>query len=125
MKRDVALKRELLDAVRQEAIAAVDPRGATRAAVAAAGIARARVLAVGKAAGAMADGAADALREVLPGSVATLPDGATAPRDARVEVRRASHPLPDERSRAAGEDALARVAERDVPWVLCVSGGAS
>ena len=115
---------ELLDEVRRRAIGRIDPEGATRSAVGRAGLARARVVAVGKAAGPMADGAAAALREVLPGSFATLPDGAPAPRTAGIETWRASHPLPDARSAAAGAEALGRVAD-GVPWILCLSGGAS
>jgi hydroxypyruvate reductase len=116
--------RELLEEVGRRAIGRIDPEGATRAAVRRAGIARARVLAVGKAAGPMADGAAAGLGEVLAGSFATVPDGAPAARAEGIETWRAGHPLPDARSAAAGAEALARVAD-GVPWILCVSGGAS
>ncbi|HEV8322079.1 MAG TPA: DUF4147 domain-containing protein [Myxococcota bacterium] len=122
--------RALLDEVWREALVAVDAHGATRAALqrwlgGAVPAEPVRVLAVGKAAGAMADGAAEALGgRVAPGSRATLPDGARAAQAPGVVTERAAHPLPDERSRRAGEAALACVQD-GAPWVLCLSGGAS
>lgn len=89
------------------------------------------LIAIGKAAGAMAQGAMAALGSQVEGGLVVLPDG-YLPRgfDAAghgLEVLQSAHPLPDERSLAAG----ARVADYVLALpgdaaVLClISGGAS
>jgi len=95
------------------------------------------IVAVGKAAPAMARGALAALGEWPAGTGAAAaagarvlvvaPDGVEAGRaldDPRVEVRRAAHPDPDRRSVAAARRAVERVAASDFVLAL-VSGGAS
>ncbi len=63
------------------------------------------VLALGKAAGAMTRGALDVLGDRVRGGLVVVPDG--APADvAPLEVLRAAHPVPDERSLRAGERLL-------------------
>jgi hydroxypyruvate reductase len=89
------------------------------------------VLAIGKAAGAMAQGAVDALAAQVAGGIVVLPDGhmphgfdAAA---CGLEVVYSSHPLPDERSLAAGErviDCITRL-PADAALLCLVSGGAS
>lgn len=94
----------------------------------------ARVLAVGKAASAMALGALAALGGAAEELLVVLPDGAPVSllrrkakaASARLRVRRAAHPLPDARSVRAAEACLA-FAERPREGTLyvLVSGGAS
>ncbi|MGD0526248.1 MAG: DUF4147 domain-containing protein [Polyangiaceae bacterium] len=89
------------------------------------GVRAGAIVAVGKAAPAMARGA---LRDGADGCACVLvvaPDGTEARlADARVELRRAAHPDPDARSVAAARRALAVVREADFVVAL-VSGGAS
>jgi len=105
-------------AIAREAIASIDLGARVRAAVAA--IAEPVVVAaVGKAAPAMARAALDALNVTR--AVVVAPDGTDA---LGLEVLRASHPIPDERSVAAA-GALLDVA-RGAPLLLAlISGGAS
>ena len=122
--------RATLEALFRDGLAAVDPEPATRRWA----LDRQRrthdvahhVLAIGKAAGAMARGfVAAGVAPVGRGLVVTR-DG-HAPGPPAFETRFAGHPLPDARSAAAGEAALAfaaRVPASDTLVVL-VSGGAS
>ena len=101
------------------ALASIDLRARLRAALI--GRTPRRVLAVGKAASAMLEGALAACTDSIQAALVVLPDDAPAPRDdARIRVMRASHPLPTARSVAAGEAALAFGAD-----LALVSGGAS
>lgn len=98
---------------------ALPPRPPTRA--------RVRVLAVGKAAPAMARGALSAWSARIDHTLIVLPDGTPCEEgDARVELLRAGHPLPDARSVAAASRVFSLACEgaRDLLVVL-VSGGAS
>lgn len=84
------------------------------------------VLALGKAAGTMAAGALDALGDRIRGGVVVVPDGPT-PELAPLEVSTGSHPVPDERSLAAGRR-LMEVARSLGPTDVVVglwSGGGS
>ncbi|MBX7084236.1 MAG: DUF4147 domain-containing protein [Nannocystaceae bacterium] len=91
--------------------------------------ARVHVLAVGKAAPAMADALATALRHEPDATLWAVSkrDGASATKDARVVSRVASHPLPDGDSVAAAREALARAAAcgPDDLLLVALSGGAS
>jgi glycerate 2-kinase len=88
------------------------------------------VFAVGKAAAAMALGAHDALGARLRQMLVITKDGHSSPELARladVTILESAHPVPDERSLAAGaafERALVNLAERCYP-VFLVSGGSS
>ena len=85
------------------------------------------LIAIGKAAAPMVDGLLHDWGPELVTGLVVLPDGAAEPlADRRIQVMRASHPLPDERSVAAGEAALALAAggEGAALYVL-ISGGAS
>jgi hydroxypyruvate reductase len=87
------------------------------------------VLAIGKAAAAMALGAQRALGERLRAALVITKEGHTEPRlDARRVVQLESgHPLPDARSLAAGETLLEFLAvlPADEPLLFLLSGGAS
>lgn len=87
------------------------------------------VVAVGKAAAAMARGAAEALGERLAAALVITKHGYgdAGLRDARVEVIEAGHPLPDVASLAAGDRLLRFIdtAVPDAPFVFLISGGAS
>jgi glycerate 2-kinase len=88
------------------------------------------VAAVGKAASAMALGAHDALQSSIQQVLLITKDGHIAPQVhnlPQIEVHESSHPLPDERSLAAGERLLRWVDElpRDAQPLFLVSGGAS
>jgi hydroxypyruvate reductase len=113
------------------ALAAVDGRRRVRAALAndAAG-GTVSLLAVGKAAAAMALGARDALGPRLSRALVVVPDGGIPHALASLpgfDCREAGHPAPDERSLAAGQAALAFAAATPPGSriLLCVSGGAS
>jgi hydroxypyruvate reductase len=89
------------------------------------GVRAGAVVAVGKAAPAMARGALAAAGKWCTRVLVVAPDGTEAHfDDARVELRRAAHPDPDARSVAAARRAVAVVREADFVVAL-VSGGAS
>jgi hydroxypyruvate reductase len=89
------------------------------------------VIAVGKAAGAMASGALDALGARLIGGRVILPAGhlphGFPPVAATLRVLESAHPVPDERSLAAGGDLVDYVTglPRSAQVLCLVSGGAS
>jgi hydroxypyruvate reductase len=120
----------LLDCFRA-ALAAVDARAAVQRELERRPLAGDwHVLGVGKAAGAMALGAAQALGGRLAGGLVVVPDGhvpAGLASAAALVVVESSHPMPDERSLATGERLLSFVAALPPrAQVLClVSGGAS
>jgi glycerate 2-kinase len=124
-------RRDLLLDLFRVALAAVDGRRRVRAALAGReGEGPVSAFAVGKAAAAMLQGAADALGPWLQRGLAIVPDGDVPPLLANrpgLRVLRAGHPRPDERSLAAGE-ALLEFAAATPPGsrvLLLVSGGAS
>src|SRR5690606_26555402 len=89
-----------------------------------------RVAAVGKAASAMALGARDALGSAIEHLLLITKDG-HVPEEARAieraEILESAHPVPDERSFAAGNRLLRWVDElpQEVDVLFLVSGGAS
>jgi len=126
-------RRELLLGLLQVALARVDGRRCVRAALAATpapATGRIRVAAVGKAAIAMALGAHDALGGAIEQTLVISRDAAGADELTRrtpAEVHLSAHPLPDERSLAAGRRLMAWVDELP-PQVLplfLISGGSS
>jgi glycerate 2-kinase len=84
------------------------------------------LIAVGKGAAPFVDAVLDSWGSLC-AALVVLPDGSPAPRaHPRVRVLRASHPLPDARSVAAGEAALTLAAEGEGAELhVHVSGGAS
>jgi len=109
------------------AVASVDLGARVREALAGArlGTGTVTVVAVGKAAPAMAAGAIEALGQRLSRVLVVAPDGTPAAfDDARVTLLRASHPDPDVRSVLAARLAL-QVASEAEALVVLVSGGAS
>ena len=125
-----ARRRLLLDWL-NAALAAVDGRRRMRAVLANdGGQGAVSLFAVGKAAPAMAQGAADALGARLTRALVVAPDGTIPHALAGLpgfDCRETGHPEPDERSLAAGEAALAFAAATPPGSrvLLCVSGGAS
>lgn len=131
--------RAALRAVLDDALAAVDPAAATARALARAAVLErlsgraVTIAAVGKAAHAMVDGALEALAArgvIVRGGLVVGPRGGRAGRAATVpgiEVRVASHPVPDDASETAGRALLALAAAVPASGVLLalVSGGAS
>jgi hydroxypyruvate reductase len=122
--------RGALAAALGEALAALDPARLVEAALPEEPPhgRRVTVIAAGKAAAAMTAGALarwpDHVDSALSITVAPLP---ARPDDPRVQMRAAAHPIPDERSVAAAEEALRRAAAlgpRDLLLAL-ISGGAS
>jgi len=116
-------------AVLEAAIAAADPAQHVLQAVIAApelrDAPRLHLLAVGKAATRMTEAALAALRSPPLSMLVVIPDGTAAP--SNTDVMRGGHPLPDERSFAAGraiEQQLENAARGDVVLVL-LSGGSS
>lgn len=89
------------------------------------------VVAVGKAAAAMAQGAVDALGARLLSGCVVIPPGhlpaGFAPGAHGIDVLTSSHPVPDERSLAAGETLAAYVESlsQEAQLLFLVSGGAS
>ncbi len=135
--------RAQLEQVFRAALAAVDARSAVERAVVARAAAepdgellicgkalaagrRVRVLAVGKAAGAMAEAFELRARDRIEAGLAITKDGHGA-RLERIGLRFAGHPIPDARSEAAAREAMALVssAAPDVATVVLLSGGAS
>lgn len=123
--------RELAIAVHAAAVQGVDPRSATRSGVSARLTSRAPfwIIALGKAAGAMADAAAEVLREHnadLAGGIIVAPEHAPAPHP-RVITVAGDHPVPSINSRHAS-DLVAQVVEQirgtGTVFVL-LSGGAT
>jgi len=123
--------RELAIAVHAAAVQGVDPRLATRSAVSARLTSPAPffIIALGKAAGAMADAAVEVLREQnadLAGGIIVAPEDAPAPHP-RVIVAAGDHPVPSINSRHAS-DLVAQVVEQirgtGTVFVL-LSGGAT
>lgn len=118
---------ECLDA----ALAAVDARASVVRALARESLqGEWRVVAVGKAAGAMAHGALDALGERTTSAIVVTKPGhcpATVAGDSRVRLVESAHPVPDERSLAAGTAVADFVAGApgDAQLLFLVSGGAS
>ena len=126
-----ALRAEVL-AIWRAGVAAVEPANSVARALpealrSVATYRNVEVLAVGKAAAAMARGAAQVLGERVAGGLVVTKDGHGAGAPPALALREAGHPVPDARSLAAGEELLerARLADpRDLVLVL-VSGGAS
>jgi glycerate 2-kinase len=117
---------ELLDA----ALRAVDGRDCVARALRRFGRRRCALFAVGKAASAMARGALEALGEDVASALVITKDGhgdASLGRDPRVTLMLSAHPVPDERSLAAGAalEAAVRGLHPDVFPVFLVSGGSS
>lgn len=90
--------------------------------------ARVRVVAAGKAAGSMVEGALSRWGERIEDALVVMTEGAaeSAPWR-RARVVRAAHPIPDARSAEAAEEALRRAADlgRDDLLLALISGGAS
>ena len=127
MPADVARARDDARAIWRAALGAGDPGPLVRAhlgAVPATG--RVLVLGCGKASGAMAGAAEEALGERVAAGFVVVKDGYTAP-CARVELTEAGHPVPDERGLAASARLLdlARGAGEDDLVLFLVSGGGS
>lgn len=87
------------------------------------------LVAIGKAAVAMAHGACDALGDRLAAALVITKHGYGDPdwRDPRVTLLEAGHPLPDADSLTAGDRLLQFIqqAPADAPFVFLISGGAS
>lgn len=124
-------RRALLLQLLHAALGAVDGRRRVRAALpAAAGAGAVHALAVGKAAAAMMQGALDALGPRLARGLVVAPgDGSAQALAGHPAIRclTGAHPLPDERSLAAGEAMLefAAATPAGSHVLLLVSGGAS
>lgn len=124
-------RRTLLLDLYRTALAAVDGRRRVRAALAAAADERpVSILAVGKAASSMTQGAIDALGTRVVRALVVAPEDGIARellRHPGVSCLPGGHPLPDERSLAAGEAAVAfaRATPPGSRVLLLISGGAS
>jgi hydroxypyruvate reductase len=89
--------------------------------------ARVRVIAAGKAATRMARGAFDRWDTRIEDALVVTVDGATMAIESRIDLRHAAHPVPDQRSVDAADEALRRaqpLGARDLLLAL-ISGGAS
>lgn len=117
---------ELFDA----ALRAVDGRVCVQRELRDFGPGPAAIFAVGKAASAMARGALDTLGDRVSQALVITKDGHTDPelrRDGRVTVLESAHPVPDERSLAAGAELDRRIgalSAGEFP-IFLVSGGSS
>jgi glycerate-2-kinase len=119
--------REALVAIWRAAVGAVHAGRALEPALASGSFApEIELLAVGKAASAMAEAARRVLGERLVGGLVTTKDGHGRALPG-LDLREASHPLPDARGLAAAESALERAAggPRTRDLLVLVSGGAS
>lgn len=119
-----------LEAVWRAAVAACDPRRVVRECGVAIEAERIVLVAIGKAAGAMAAGAADVWGARIGDGLVVTVDGVEVPETVTERgwhVRHAGHPVPDARSEAAGREVMEMakaVGAGDVLLVL-ISGGAS
>ena len=87
---------------------------------------RVSIIAIGKAAPAMAAGAIKRWPDFIDRALVVAPDGTPCSiREGEVEVLRASHPLPDARSVEAGTRALAVAKQARGLLLVLISGGAS
>jgi glycerate 2-kinase len=129
------VSRAEIERVFARALRELDPASRVRAALSTTRL-PVRIVAIGKAAPAMAAGAIAKLGDVIEDCLVVAPDGtdtralAEAAKRARIEARvrvmRAAHPLPDARSVRAGKACLAAVsADEPTRIVVLVSGGAS
>ena len=125
--------RDLLLRCYRAALEAVDARACVREHLARRPLPEARwhLVAIGKAAGAMAQGAVEALGPRLAGGCVVVPPrhlpAGFAPESHGLEVLTGAHPVPDDRSLAAGARVAAYVAGlgTDDALLFLVSGGAS
>jgi len=123
-------RRKILLDLFRSALESVDGRLCVRKALATPGDRPVWAAAVGKAASAMLLGARDALGARLTRSILITKDDHVAPECfglPNVEVLESSHPMPDERSLAAGDRLLQWVDEipADTDVLFLISGGAS
>jgi hydroxypyruvate reductase len=116
--------RDLVHEALVEAFAKTDPRVLVRDALRGKPRLPVRVVAIGKAAPAMAAGALDAWRDRIEHILVVAPEGMDASLVDRAEVVRGAHPIPDDASVRAAERCLEIVVPRAQILVL-VSGGAS
>lgn len=112
------------------ALRRVDGRAAVQQALAGRSLEPCAVLALGKAADAMLQGAAELLGERLASALLITKHGHADLgrwRGSAVRVLESSHPVPDASSLAAGRELLGFVSElpRDLPLLALISGGAS
>lgn len=123
--------RPLLLECLEAALAAVDARACTGRALARESLPGDwRVIAVGKAAGSMAHGALEALGQHVTAAIVVTKPGhcpAAVAGDPRVRLIESAHPVPDERSLAAGSAVADFVSgsPADAQLLFLVSGGAS
>jgi glycerate-2-kinase len=120
--------RQVISDAFDAALAAVDPRTAVRKALGGRadqlGVDGVGVVAIGKAAAPMVWGAHDALGESMVSGIAIGPEPAEPP--SRIAWHTGSHPVPDERSEAAGRAVIEYLESADVGFVLfLISGGGS
>jgi hydroxypyruvate reductase len=123
-------RRRLLLELFSAALASVNGRACTRDALKGATSKRVHVAAIGKAAGAMALGAHDALGNAIERTIAITKDGHVEPQLfalPNLEFLESAHPVPDERSLAAGARLLEWVdaLPEDAEPLFLISGGAS
>jgi glycerate 2-kinase len=119
--------RQLLEQCFRAALDAVDPRRRTREGLQAMHLPGPQaVVAVGKAAAAMYRGAEDALGPRIVQGLVVMPEGggniAAAP---RLTVIRSDHPVPGQRSLAAGKELLRFLEIAPASVVFLISGGSS
>ena len=118
---DTAGRRAHLEAFFATALAAIDPKRLTTAALQAHELGPVTIVAIGKAAPAMARGAAAALGDVngicVTSHESDVPDG--------IELMIGDHPIPGERSYVAGRRVLEVIADSDSRIVALISGGGS
>jgi hydroxypyruvate reductase len=123
-------RRKILLDLFRSALESVDGRGCVRNALSAPGARPVWAAAVGKAASAMLLGAHDALGATLTCSLLITKDDHVAPECyglPNVEILESAHPMPDERSLAAGERLLQWVdaIPANTDALFLISGGAS
>lgn len=123
--------RPLLLGCLEAALAAVDARACTGNALTSESLqGEWRVIAIGKAAGSMARGALEVLGERVTGAIVVTKPGhcaAAVADDSRMWLLESAHPVPDERSLAAGSAVADFVSgsPADAQLLFLVSGGAS
>jgi hydroxypyruvate reductase len=126
MTEVVARVRSAIEEAFRRGLAAVDPAAAVKAQLEAFDIeGPVTVIAIGKAARSMAQGAIEILEDQVVGGVVVSPDPPDGPGSSRLRCLQGGHPIPSVASLEAGRTVMAEAAEAEGTMLVLISGGAS
>jgi hydroxypyruvate reductase len=126
MTEIVARVRSASEEAFRRGLAAVDPAAAVKAKLETLEIeGPVTVIAIGKAARSMAQGALEVLEDQVAGGVVVSPDPPTGPGSLRLRCLQGGHPIPNGASLEAGRTVMAEAAGARGTMLVLISGGAS